>query len=251
MKEIQTTPQMYGEVITVVVDEQNDFFPGGALGVTDGGAIIDPTNTMTEWTRANGGQVIFTRDKHELETAHFNTNGGPWPEHCVRYEDMDIRPQSTEGAGLHPDLVIHEMDAIASKGMSNEDDGYSGMEAQIEPGMSIVTDVVHDLPASEAAVETAITRMVRINRELGKRTLVAVMGLATDYCVKATVLDALDATDREWVDVVVVEDAIRAVNLAYDDGEKAMEEMKANGALFMQSYDIIEGGIIIDRRGEQ
>ncbi len=250
MKTIEA-PAVYGEVITVVVDEENDFFPGGALGVAGGEEIIDPTNNMTEWTRENGGQVILTRDKHELETVHFNTNGGPWPVHCVRYDDMDIRPQGAEGAALHPDLTIHAMDTIASKGMSNLDDGYSGMEAQIEPGESIVTDVVNNLPPAEATVEAAITRMVRINRELGKRTLVLVLGLATDYCIKETVLGALNATDREWVDVVVIEDAVRAVNLAYDDGDKAMAEMKAHGAQFMESYTVIEGGIIIDRRGER
>ncbi|NCU37734.1 isochorismatase family protein [Candidatus Saccharibacteria bacterium] len=251
MKHTLNNPRNYGDVITIVVDEQNDFCPGGSLAVTDGDRIVPPTNAITDWTRKNGGSVVFTRDKHNPETAHFISNGGPWPPHCVRYDDMEVRPQGTEGAALRTDLDIREGDAIASKGMSNLDDGYSGMEAQLEPRASILNDIVHDLAVDDATVEAALLRTVRVNQELGARTLTIVMGLATDYCVRATVLDALRVTDRKWVDVVAVEDAMRAVDLAYGDGEKAIAEMKAQGAVFMQTYDVIEGGIIVDRRGER
>ncbi len=253
MNTTEQNPRTYGDLVTIVVDEQNDFFPGGALGVTDGDKVVDPTNALTEFTHDNGGMVVFTRDKHPQETKHFAVNNGGegWPVHCVQFDGMDQRAQGTEGAALHQDLVVRNFDAVASKGTSLEDDGYSGMEAVIEQGQSVLGTLVHDLPAAEQTVERAVTRMVDVNRELGARTLILVCGLATDYCVKATVLDALHATDRTWADVVVIEDAIRAVNLAYEDGAKAMAEMKADGALFAQSFDVIEGGILINRRGEQ
>lgn len=223
----------YGAPIAIVVDEQNDFFPGGALGVAGGNDIITPTNAVTEWTRGQGGQAIFTRDKHNLETKHFDTNGGPWPVHCVTYPDILGRPQGAEGAALHSDLRLAPADLIASKGMSNEDDGYSGAEA--------ILDTTGDgqLTAPQT-VETYIQDAVERNQKIGKRTLLIVMGLATDYCVKATVLDLAGATDHEWAQLYVLSDAIRAVNLAYGDGDRAIAAMQQAGAIITTSDELMK-----------
>ncbi|MDO4773535.1 MAG: isochorismatase family protein [Candidatus Saccharibacteria bacterium] len=227
-----TTTHEFAPPITIVVDEQNDFFPGGALGVAGGEEIIAPTNAVTEWTRRHDGQVIFTRDKHNPETKHFNTNGGPWPVHCVAYPDILARPQGAEGAALHPEMVIAPEDMIASKGMSNEDDGYSGAEAVIETNGE---GQVVDAQAVTEYVQAAEAR----HRNIGKRTLLIVMGLATDYCVKATVLDLLEATDKEWAQIYVLTDAIRAVNLAYGDGEEAIRTMQEAGAVMTTSQELM------------
>lgn len=150
--------------------------------------------------------------------------------HCVA---------ETGGAAFPAALDIRPGDIIASKGQSLVDDGYSGLEASFVADGQIVS------------VEELLKKRSQTQRELGNRSLVLVMGLATDYCVKATVLDALAAIDRDWVDVVAVEDAMRAVNLALDDGAKAIDEMKQAGAEFAQSFEIIEGGILIDKGGER
>lgn len=234
-------PRTYGEVVEINVDVQNDFaLPTGALSVRDGEAVIEPLNATSEFVRENDGFVIDTGDQHDPRTTHFDTNGGPWPVHCVK---------NRAGAALHDNLEIKPNDSIAHKGLSLTDDGYSGFEAVIQGGKT--ESIVAELPHPEQTVEVAIRRIVEVNKDLGKRTALLIGGLATDYCVKATVIDALRTTERDWADVIVIEDAIRAVNIAYDDGEKAIAEMKANGAIFMNSYDIIEGTILVDRRGER
>lgn len=239
---VEQTSRTYGEIINIVVDEQNDFFPGGALGVEGGDAVIDPTNAITAWTDQLDGIVIRTGDRHPRETAHFAENGGIWPVHCVA---------GTEGAEFRADLNIKSTDARADKGLSLVDDGYSGTEAIIRTPASKAMAIVEDLPESERTVETVIRRVERRNRALGLRTLVLIEGLATDYCVRATGLGTAEITDREWTDIVVLEDAIAAVNLAYDDGEKAIAEMKASGIKFTATYDVIDGGILVDHRGER
>lgn len=223
----------YGMPIAIVVDKQNDFFPGGALGVAGGDDIVAPTNTITEWTRGQGGQVIFTRDKHNLETRHFDTNGGPWPVHCVTYSDILTRPQGAEGAALHSDLTLAPTDLIASKGTSNEDDGYSGAEAIIETAGD-------GQLAAPQAVEAYIQEAVERNQKIGKRTLLIIMGLATDYCVKATVLDLARATDHAWAQIYILSDAMRAVNLAYDDGDRAIAAMQQAGAIITTSDELMK-----------
>lgn len=246
MNKLQETPKVYGENITIVVDEQNDFFPGGSLGVEKADEIIDPTNQLTEWTRENNGHVVLTRDKHNPETTHFAVNGGQWEVHCVKYDDMDVRPQGPEGAALREDLVIMPEDTIASKGMDNNDDGLSGFKATVEPGTGTFWDIVKDLPEQDRTVGNGIDRIVRRNKALGQRTLIDVAGIATDHCVRATVVDTAQATDREWVDVVVAEDAIRAVNLEPDAGDKAIAAMIEAGALAMSTQEITKGGVVID-----
>ncbi len=244
-------PREYGEVVAVHVDIQNDFCPGGALGVNEGDQTVAAANEVSEFVRANDGFVVFTRDWHPRENnVHFAENGGPWPVHCVQYPYGDAFPQSDEGAGLRTDLVIEQTDAVASKGMSGLDDGYSGAEAVIGND-SKLGDIVTDLPAEERTVGAAIERIARINTSLGTRTLALVDGLTTDYCVKATVMSLLDTTDRKWVDVAVVTDGVRAVNINPTDGDEAMRAMIEAKALAVSLDDIRAGGIYIDRRGER
>lgn len=245
------TPRAYGEVIAVNVDIQNDFCPGGALGVNEGDQVVPIANEVNQFVRDNNGFVVFTRDWHPREdNVHFAENGGPWPVHCLQYPFGDVFPQSEEGAGLRMDLEIDRDDAIASKGMSGLDDGYSGTEAVIDND-SKLGDIVSDLVRDERTVGKAIERIACVNKELGKRTLVLVLGLATDYCDKATVLGALEATEREWVDVAIVEEGVRAVNIQPDDGDKAMQAMIDAGALAISIEDIRANNFMIDRRGER
>lgn len=245
------TPRTYGEVIAVHVDIQNDFCPGGALGVTEGDQVVPVANEVSEFVRDNNGFVAYTRDWHPRENnVHFAENGGPWPIHCVEYPHGDTFTQSDEGAGLRMDLTVADGDAIASKGMSGLDDGYSGAEAIIGNN-SRLGDIVSDLPTEERTVGRAVERIARINANLGARTLALVDGLATDYCVKATVMSLLEITDRKWVDVAIVTEGVRAVNIDPADGERAMQAMIDAKALVVSLDDIRAGGICIDRRGER
>lgn len=244
-------PNTYGEVVAVHVDIQNDFCPGGALGVSEGDQVVPIANEVSEFVRANDGFVAFTRDWHPRENnVHFAENGGPWPVHCVQYPYGDAFPQSDEGAGLRTDLVIEQTDAVASKGMSGLDDGYSGAEAVIGND-SKLGDVVADLPVEERTVGTAIERVARTNTNLGARTLVLIDGLATDYCDFATAMKVLEATDRKWVDVAFIPEGMRAVNINPTDGDKAIQAMLDAQALAISIEDIRNGGIYIDRRGER
>lgn len=224
----------YGEAVVVVVDVQKDFCPGGALSVNDGDKVVPPINELTDWVRNNDGVVVFTRDKHPAQTKHFDK----WPVHCVA---------DTTGYEFHSDLIIKDNDAIASKGMSIEDDGYSGFDAIIEPGRSRMGDIVADLPGAERTVGNAVSRMVRINRAVGKRTIAFVPGIAGDYCVPATDRPLVEL-DPEWLDVVWIENAVKSVN--EDDGERTKQALIEAGMYAMTVDEIINGGIIIER-GEQ
>ena len=186
----------------VVVDVQNDFCPGGALGVTDGDAVVPILNMYAERFRAAGAPVFASRDWHPARTKHFQSGGGVWPPHCV---------QGTPGAAFHPALALPAGVTIVSKGMDPGNDAYSCFQAETEDG----------LPFAAALGECGASRLF-------------VGGLATDYCVRATVLDAL----KEGFEVVLLEDASRAVDLKPGDGERAMAEMIAAGARSVRLSDI-------------
>ncbi len=239
MKNIET----YDKVIAINVDVQNDFCPDGALAVADGNAVVEPLNNVNDWARDNDGSVIFTADWHPRETAHFATNGGPWPEHCVRY---------TAGAAFHNDLRVRDQDTVALKGTGTKDDGYSGWSARL----------THDSPLYRSPtdrndgifnVQSIVLDAVDLFAETSKRVAMVVGGLATDYCVKATVLDALKRAQEvkeryaARIGVFVLEDAIRAVDVAPGDGARAIEEMKAAGAIFTTA-DKLLGGQVLDVR---
>jgi nicotinamidase/pyrazinamidase len=185
----------------LIVDVQNDFCPGGNLAVTDGEQVIPVLNRLiAEFDRA-GLPVIATRDWHPRQTIHFNTHGGQWPPHCV---------QGTTGAEFHRDLALGQSAIVVSKGAEESADSYSGFDAVDARGL----------------------RLADMLRAQGvKRILIG--GLATDYCVKQTALDGV----QQGFEVVVLEDAVRAVNLKPDDARQALEEMKRAGAEVRNSKD--------------
>lgn len=189
----------------IVVDVQNDFAdPVGGLSVPDGAAIVPVVNAVVEAASAAGALVVYTQDWHPPSTPHFARDGGIWPVHCV---------QGTWGAELHPDLVVRG--PIVRKG-ANGEDGYSGFWMR-----------------DPVTGRSAPTELRSILESAGVRRVV-VCGLATDYCVKATALDARAL----GYPTSVLRDAIRAVDLEPGDGERALEEMRAAGV----SIDASAGG---------
>jgi nicotinamidase/pyrazinamidase len=182
-----------GRRALIVVDVQNDFCPGGALAVERGDEVVAPLNRLIAEFLERGDPVYKTRDWHPPETKHFAAYGGTWPVHCV---------QNTRGAEFHERLNDDPRVRVVSKGLGDEDN-YSAFDGT--------------------------TLAEELRREgVGE---VWVGGLATDYCVKNTVLDALRAGFR----VRALSDAMRAVNLQPGDGQRALEEMRAAGAEVVDS----------------
>ena len=177
----------------VVVDLQNDFCPGGALGVQGGDAIVPVLNRYLDRFGGKGAPVFLTRDWHPAVTRHFQAYGGVWPPHCV---------QGTNGAEFHPGLVPPAGAVIVSKGMDPDQDAYSAFQAEDEAGRAF----------RDVLAERGVRRLY-------------VGGLATDYCVRASVLDAVS----EGFEVVLLVDAIGAVDLQPGDGARAMDEMRGAG----------------------
>ncbi len=178
----------------IVVDVQNDFCPGGALPVPEGDKVIPPLNAFLG--RADCF-VVATRDWHPANHCSFTAQGGPWPVHCVA---------QTWGADFHPALDHSRLHLIVSKDTAPDQDTYSGFQG---------------------------TSLAEILRERGvQRVLVG--GLATDYCVKATALDAR----REGLEVIVLEDAIRGVEVNPGDSNRAVGEMRQAGCTFLRSDQI-------------
>ena len=172
----------------IVVDVQNDFCPGGALAVAQGDEVVAPLNNLIEEFLERGEPVFKSRDWHPEKTKHFADYGGTWPVHCV---------QNTRGAEFHPELMDNIHIRVISKGLGDED-CYSAFDG---------TNLALEL------------------RRLGVEE-VWVGGLATDYCVKNTVLDAL----KEGFQVKALKDAMRPVEVNAGDGQRAIEEMQAAGA---------------------
>ena len=174
----------------IIVDFQNDFTPGGALAVPEGDAIADRVNVLA----ASGDYdlVVATRDWHPPDHSSFAAQGGPWPVHCVA---------GTPGAELHPALDRARVDVIVDKGQAVDTDGYSGFAG------------------------TDLESLLR-SRGIADVTIV---GLATDYCVKNTALDAL----RAGFAVAVDERAVRGVNVQEGDAERALDDVRAAGAVIV------------------
>jgi len=181
----------------IVVDVQNDFCPGGALPVPDGDKVVPVLNRYIDFFRAAGAPIFFTRDWHPKDHISFKTYGGIWPPHCV---------QNTWGAEFHPALKVEEKDFIISKGFESSKEAYSGFEG---------TDLDDQLK--------------RLNIKE-----IFVGGLATDYCVKQTVLDGLKRGYR----VYLLEDAVRGVDVNRGDSLRAIEEMVKAGALKISFKDL-------------
>lgn len=189
-------PSYDASTALIIVDVQNDFGdPAGALYVQGGEEVVAVANAETEAVLAAGGIVVYTQDWHPPDTPHFAKDGGVWPVHCVR---------DGWGAELHPDLRM--AGEVFRKG-SNGEDGYSGFAMR---------DPVSGEESSTGLIEYLRERAI---------TSAVVLGLATDYCVKATALDAV----RHGLATTLVTTGIRAVNLEPGDGDAAIEAMRAAG----------------------
>ena len=178
----------------VIVDVQNDFCPGGSLAVAEGDRVAMAINRYIERFAAAGSPIFATRDWHPAQTSHFKSFGGIWPVHCV---------QHTPGAEFHPSLQLGARAIVVSKGTAADVDSYSGFDAFDAQG----------------------TALAALLRERGVEQIF-VGGLATDYCVKQTVLDGV----KHGFAVVLLMDAIRGVDLAPGDSTRALEEMHYAGA---------------------
>lgn len=178
----------------LIVDVQNDFCPGGSLPVPDGDGVVPVLNRYIELFRTKGLTVFASRDWHPERTSHFKLYGGIWPVHCV---------QGSDGAGFHPDLRLLPNTVILSKGMDPQKDDYSAFQGVDDRGR----------PFPDILRELGITRLY-------------VGGLATDYCVKESVLEGL----RHGLAVTLLEDAVRGVDLQPGDSKRAVAEMVRAGA---------------------
>jgi len=176
----------------IVVDMQNDFFEGGALPVPGAGAIVSRLNHYLRAFAAANLPVFATRCWHPAGHCSFVEQGGEWPTHCV---------VGTQGAQFYPELKLPLGCPVISKGQIIDRDAYSAFQG---------------------------TELDPLLRERGVRR-VFIAGVATDYCVKHTVIDVL----RHQLPAFVMTDAIAAVNLTPGDGARALEEMRHHGAVFM------------------
>ena len=181
----------------IVADVQNDFAdPAGSLTVAGGEAVVTVVNTHIDEAVSAGALVVYTQDWHPPSTPHFAKDGGIWPVHCVA---------GTWGADLHPRLVV--AGPVVRKG-ANGEDGYSGFTMR-DPVSGLTTPTELEASLRERGVEQ-----------------LSVVGLATDYCVLATVLDAL----RLGFTTTVVREGIAAVDLQPGDGDRALATMAEAGA---------------------
>ena len=200
----------------LIIDVQNDFCPGGALAVPEGDRVIPVINELQE----HFDLVVATQDWHPAGHKSFASSHGKnpgevidlnglqqvlWPDHCV---------QDSNGARFCDALKLGKVEKIVQKGTDPDIDSYSGF---YDNGHKKATGLAHFLKEK-------------------KVTTVYVAGLATDYCVKFTCLDAL----KEGFQTVLVKDACRGVNLNEGDAERAIDEMKQAGVLALSSEDVAE-----------
>lgn len=178
----------------LIVDVQNDFCPGGALQILDGDRVVEPINRALEYFSAAGLPILASRDWHPPKTRHFRDFGGGWPIHCV---------QGTAGAAFHPGLRLPEEAVILSKGINPELDGYSAFEGITADGR-MMADLLHELKVRKLYVG----------------------GLATDFCVLCTTLEAL----RNGIKVTVLTDAVAGVDMVPGESACALDDMEKSGA---------------------
>jgi len=177
---------------------QVDFCPGGALAVKEGDRVVSGLNRVIEAFEHSDLPIFFTRDWHPADHISFRSRGGTWPPHCV---------QGTPGAEFHKGLQIPRRAVIMSKGSSRDAEAYSGFQG---------TDLEQRL------------------RGLGVDEIF-LGGLATDYCVRESALDAR----RAGFSVTVIEDCTRAVDAKPGDGERALAEMRMAGAKLSTSFGVV------------
>ena len=187
----------------IVVDVQNDFCPGGSLAVRDGDQVIFCLNRYIPHFLAAKAPIFATRDWHSRGHVSFKEKGGSWPPHCV---------QGTKGADFHTNLKLPYGTFVISKGFLLDQDAYSGFEG---------TDLE-----------------VRLKEKGLKRTFVG--GLATDYCVKETILDSL----KLGFETYLLADAVRGIDVKAGDSEKAVREMIRAGAGKVTLGDLVAVGPI-------
>lgn len=186
----------------LIVDVQNDFCPGGALGVPEGDKIVPYINKYIKIFSKKKLPIFATRDCHPIKTKHFKDFGGVWPVHCI---------QNTRGAQFYPKLRLPKETILLYKGIYPEKDGYSAFEAENENGMSFLS-LLKRLSVQE----------------------IYISGLAIDYCVKFSTSDAL----KQGFKVKLLMDAVKGVNLRPNDSERAIKEMVKKGAKKITLKDI-------------
>lgn len=186
-----------GNNALIIVDVQNDFCPGGSLAVPRGDEIVPVINKLIQQFREKDQLIVATRDWHPEKHCSFQSQGGLWPPHCV---------QGTAGAEFHHGLKLGNQVLVISKGTQPDQEAYSGFEG---------TDLEGKLQ------KTGVGRLY-------------VCGLATDYCVKATALDARKA----GFETVVVTDAIRGVDVKEGDATRALKELEEQGISLITSREI-------------
>jgi len=187
----------------IVVDMQNDFMPGGALPVPNALTIIPTINRYVELFENANATIVFTRDWHPQNHISFKSRGGPWPPHCI---------QNTYGAELHPDLRAPKSAIIISKAFKEDEEAYSGFKG-------IELESKRDL--------NSVLRGRGVKR-------VFVSGVVTEYCVKATALDAADLSYQ----VFLLIDAVKGINQPPGSEEQAVIEMLEKGIVLMTTSDI-------------
>jgi nicotinamidase/pyrazinamidase len=178
----------------LVIDVQRDFCEGGVLAVPDASSLITPLNSAIEWCMRHGVACVFTRDWHPADHCSFHSQGGPWPSHCV---------QGTAGAEFACGLQV--------------------------PNSALVIDIEKD--SDKANMSYSAFENTNLEAELRVRGIVevAACGIATDYCVKATVLDAIRCGLRAYV----LTDLVRPINVHPQDSIAALAEMKTAGAMLL------------------
>ena len=178
----------------LIVDVQNDFCPGGALGVPEGDKIIPTINKYIKAFSSKKLPIFATRDWHPIKTKHFRDFGGVWPVHCI---------ENTKGASFHPKLRLPKEIILLYKGIYPQKDGYSAFEAEELNGAGF----------------SHLLKLLKVNE-------LYICGLATDYCVKFSTRDAV----KQGFKAKILMDAIKGVNLKPGDSENAIKEMVRLGA---------------------
>ena len=181
--------QLTPEDALLVIDMQVDFLPGGKLGVPHGNAVLGPVNRLLGLFDSRGLPIYASRDWHPENHCSFAARGGPWPPHCVA---------GTPGAAFSDQIDLPAGAVVVSKADTPDADAYSAFNG---------------------------TTLAAQLRARGVRRVV-VCGLATDYCVLNTVIDARE----NGFEVLIVPEAMRAVDVAPGDGERAIARMTALGA---------------------
>jgi nicotinamidase/pyrazinamidase len=184
-----STQRVPDHTALLVTDMQRDFLPGGTLPVPGAEALIPRINHYVAQFENSGAPIYFSRDWHPADHGSFRARGGPWPAHCVA---------DTPGAGFPALIPLPGNASIISKGTQRDREGYSAFDG---------------------------TKFAELLRQRGVQEL-WVAGVALDYCVRATTLDAL----KQGLRAVVLIDAVRAVDAAPGDGERALQELMDAGA---------------------